>query len=297
MTGRALTPRDERAPPPTLSEARAQELAMDYAEELLARETKSRRAAWIVTALLIVICAAQAAALALLLPLKEVVPYTIVVDRSTGFVQTVRSVELGALPEDEAVTQALLAQYALARETFDAADLQARYRLVALWSADAARNDYVSAYRADNPTNLAATTPAGTVRRVIVRSVKITDAAADPKRAELELETRQTRPGTDEVTANYRAQVSFRYSGAPMKMEDRLQNPLGFQVVAYRLDAATPLAASAAAINPAPKPDVAAAPPSPPVAKPAPAKPASPPAMPANATAPPPPPPVLEPQP
>lgn len=287
MTGRDLSPRSENAPPPTLSEARAHELAIDYAEELLGRETKSRRAAWIVTSLLIVICAAQAAAIALMLPLKEVVPYTVVVDRSTGFVETLRSVELGALPEDEAVTQALLAQYAIARETFDAADLEARYRLVGLWSAEAARTDYVTAYSSENPTNLVAATPAGTVRRVVVKSVKITDAVADPKRAAIDLETRETRPGSGsgEIVAAYRAQVSFRYSGAPMRMGDRLQNPLGFQVVAYRLDSATPLPAAVA--EPAPSAPAQPNEPPPTVDKPKPA------ATPAPA----PPPPVTEPQP
>ncbi|MFZ4602126.1 MAG: virB8 family protein [Caulobacterales bacterium] len=215
--------------------------AAEHAEELLDRETRSRRFAWIVTAVLIVVCAAQAAAIALMLPLKEIVPYTIVVDRSTGYVEAARSVELGALPEDEAVSQALLAQYVIARETFDTADLAARYKLVGLWSSARARTDYVEAYRADNPRNVVATTPPGLVRRVTVRAVRITDRAADPKRAIVDFEVRESAPGAIERMTPYRAQLGFQYSGAPMRMEDRLQNPLGFVVVAYRRDDPAPI--------------------------------------------------------
>jgi type IV secretion system protein VirB8 len=34
----------------------------------------------------------------------------------------------------------------------------------------------------------------------------------------------------------YAAVVGFRYTGAPVRNEDRLNNPLGFQVTAYRRD-------------------------------------------------------------
>uniref|UniRef100_UPI0037548267 VirB8/TrbF family protein n=1 Tax=Escherichia coli TaxID=562 RepID=UPI0037548267 len=32
------------------------------------------------------------------------------------------------------------------------------------------------------------------------------------------------------------AVMAFRYTGAPMRMEDRFLNPLGFQVISYRRD-------------------------------------------------------------
>ena len=35
------------------------------------------------------------------------------------------------------------------------------------------------------------------------------------------------------------AVLAFRFTGAPMRMEDRFTNPLGFQVVSYRRDAET----------------------------------------------------------
>jgi type IV secretion system protein VirB8 len=255
MTGRDLSPREDRRDELARAQTRANDLAVEYAEELLARETKSRRAAWIVTAVLIVICAAQAAAIALLLPLKEVVPYTIVVDRSTGFVDQVRSVDLSALPEDEAVTQAFLAQYVIARETFDPADFTARYRLVGLWSADAARRDYLTLYSPDNPANLNATTPPGVIRKIVVKKIDLLDRMSDPKRAELRLSITEKAANGIEQQSDWRATMSFRYTSATMRMEDRLLNPLGFQVSAYRLDAAplpSPPASAPAPNGPSP---------------------------------------------
>jgi type IV secretion system protein VirB8 len=247
ITGPATDASDALARFDRDASAVASSRADDLADELLERETRSRRFAWIITGILIVICAAQAAAIAVMLPLKEVVPYTIVVDRSSGFVEAVRTVELGALPEDEAVTQALLAQYVIARETFDAADIASRYKLVALWSAERARDDYVASYRADNPVNLVATNAAGTVRRVNVRAVQLIDRASTPKRASVDFEVRESAPGMLERVSVHRAQIGFRYSGAPMRNEDRLQNPLGFQVTTYRRDDAAPLAVVAPA--------------------------------------------------
>ena len=37
----------------------------------------------------------------------------------------------------------------------------------------------------------------------------------------------------------YSAVIGFRYTGAPMRMEDRFVNPLGFQATSYRRDAET----------------------------------------------------------
>jgi type IV secretion system protein VirB8 len=296
MSGRDLAHRDRDTPAaPSQERSTGDLLAVEYAEELLARETGSRRTAWIVTAVLIVICAAQAAAIALMLPLKEIVPYTIVVDRTTGFAEVIRPLEQGALPQDQAITQAFLAQYVIARETFDAADLPTRYKLVALLSAETARADFVNAYRADNPQNLAVQTPSGTVRRVRTSAVALLDVSSDPRRASVDVEIIERPPGGIERSSFYRAQLGFRYSGAPMRMEDRLLNPLGLQVVTYRLDPA-PLAPPPAPAPPDPAPAASTAN-APALSAPAPPPKPAPAPAPTATIAPPPPPPAPTPSP
>jgi type IV secretion system protein VirB8 len=193
------------------------------------------RAGWWVACVLFVICAAQAAAIALLLPLKEVVPYTILVDRQTGYAETVRGVDIGALAEDEAITQSFLAQYVLNRETYDAVDLAERYERVALWSDGEARASYVDSYRSDNPSSLPLIFPSGATVEITIKSVEILTLNS----ARVRFETRTTIPGRDAERADYQAVMSFRYKNAAMRMEDRLVNPLGFQVLTYRRDAET----------------------------------------------------------
>jgi type IV secretion system protein VirB8 len=60
---------------------------------------------------------------------------------------------------------------------------------------------------------------------------------------------RREAGGAPEPVQSWSAVVAFRYSGAPMRMEDRFLNPLGFEVTRYRRDAEAP---SAAAPAPAP---------------------------------------------
>ena len=207
-------------------------VALDFADEAVREAQTSRRHAWIVTALLIIICGAQAAAIAVMLPLKEVVPYTILVDRQTGYVETTRGVELGTLKDDHAVVESFLAQYVLQRETFDPADFDARYARVALWSADQARADYLASYKPGARESILSGVRPGTVIGATVKNIEV--LTANTARVRYTLSRRD--PGAAPVNADWQALITFRFTGAPMKMEDRLINPLGFQVTAYRRD-------------------------------------------------------------
>jgi type IV secretion system protein VirB8 len=210
-------------------------LSESWGGEVVEQAQKSRRTAWIVASVMIVVCAAQAAAIALMLPLKEAVPFTLLVDRNTGYIETVRGVKLGSLPEDEAVTVAFLAQYVLARETYDPTDLRDRYSRVALWSDETARNDYVKGYQLDNPEGVLKTLGPDTRVSVTVKDVDLNSQNTAAVRFET---VRRSIDGAT-LRQDWRAVLSFRYSGAPMRMEDRLINPLGFQVLNYRRDAET----------------------------------------------------------
>ncbi|MFZ4122187.1 MAG: virB8 family protein [Caulobacterales bacterium] len=249
-------------------------------------ETTKKTGGW-VACVLFVICAAQAAAIALMLPLKETVPYTILVDRQTGYVETVRGLQMGDLPQDVALTQSFLAQYVLARETYDVTDLASRYERVALWSDGEARTSYIDAYRTDNPTSLPKVLAPGTRVDVTVKSIEILSNTS----ARVRFETRTRPPAGLEERSDYQAVIGFRYSNATMRMEDRLINPLGFQAVSYRRDAETlepiviePEAPETAAQTPN------AQPPAPPSAAPPPAvpRPAAPPPTTPPPTTPPP---------
>ncbi|WP_163366505.1 VirB8/TrbF family protein, partial [Klebsiella aerogenes] len=78
-------------------------------------------------------------------------PYTLLVDRQTGYVQALKPLDAQQVSANAALTQSFLVQYVIARESFDAAALQSNYRKVSLWSAGEARNAYVAGMQASNP--------------------------------------------------------------------------------------------------------------------------------------------------
>lgn len=194
---------------------------------------KSRKIAWIVAGVASAVALLEAGALILLTPLKTVVPYTLLVDRQTGFVQAVRPLEAERISGDTALTQSFLVQYVVKRESFDADQVQANYRDVTLWSAEAARAQYIASMQAPNPDSPLNRYPRNAVVETQVRSV----SPVGRNVAMVRFETRLRRPdGQATPIGAWVAVMRYRFSGAPVRQEDRFENPLGFQVVRYRRD-------------------------------------------------------------
>lgn len=236
--------------------------AASWAEDRQAALRASRRTAWIVAGVAAGVAALEAVALVALAPLKTVVPYTLLVDRHTGYVQALKGTGANDITPDDALTQSLLAQYVIARESFEISGINANYRKVALWSADAARRDYLALIPASNPNSPLNRLPRTSTLAVTVKSV----SRIGPGAALVRFETQRIDQGqTGGPRAAFVAVIRYRFSGAPMAVEDRLVNPLGFQVVRYRRDqeAVTPPDPPAPSAVPAPiaaSPVVAATP-------------------------------------
>ena len=205
----------------------------------------SRKLAWIIAGVATLVALLEAFALIALAPLKTVVPYTLLVDRRTGNVQTLKPLGQQDITPDDALVRSFLAQYVTARETFDISSLNDNYRKVALWSADEARARYLSAMDAANPLSPFKTMPRQTLVEVEVRSL----SALAPDTALVRFATFRTDPGGQRrEVGNWAAVLRYRFSAAQMSEADRLLNPLGFQVLRYRRDAEVPpLEASASA--------------------------------------------------
>lgn len=194
----------------------------------------SRRMAWIIASVAAAVAFLLALALIVLMPLKTVEPYTLLVDRNTGFVQALEPLNPERVSGDTALTQSFLTQYVIARESFDVDSLQTNYRRVSLWSADAARSSYVSGQQASNPESPLALYPRSTVVETRVKSI----SPIGPNVAMVRFETqRRDAGGQIQPVRAWVAVIRYRYSGEPLRMEDRLINPLGFEVLRYRRDA------------------------------------------------------------
>jgi len=196
----------------------------------------SRRVAWIVASVAGGIALLEAGALLLLTPLKTVEPYTLLVDKTTGYVQPLKPLDPGSVAPDAALTQSYLVQYVIARESFDFATVRTDYRRVALFSADIARRGYLATMQPSNPQNPLVLYSRGTVVETRVKSVSPTG----PDAALVRFDTVKTDPsGHAEPARAWVALVRYHYSRAPMSLEDRFVNPLGFQIFEYRRDPET----------------------------------------------------------
>jgi type IV secretion system protein VirB8 len=195
---------------------------------------RSRRIAWTVAAAAVAVAVLEAIALVVLMPLKTVEPYTLLVDRNTGFVQALTPLDPARVSGDTALTQSFLVQYVIARESFDIDTVQADYRKVALWSAEQARTDYIAGAQVSNPQSPLALYPRTSVVETRVKSVS--PAGRDVAMVRFETQRRDAG-GQAERPRAWVAIIRYRYSGEPMSVEDRFVNPLGFQVVRYRRDA------------------------------------------------------------
>jgi type IV secretion system protein VirB8 len=210
--------------------------AETWSEDRVRAENRSRRIAWTVAAVAAIIALLEAVALVALIPLKREVPYTLMVDKETGYVQALHPLDAEKLTADAALTRSFLVQYVIAREGFAADTVQSNYRKVGLWSAGAARDRYVSAMRSANPTSPLASLPRDATIDVEVRSI----SSLNENTAFVRFTTVQTNPGGQQQLAqDWVATINFRYTDADMSAADRLVNPLGFQVVRYRKDAET----------------------------------------------------------
>lgn len=219
--------------PPAADRAAYYAEAASWSQDVNGALRTSRRIAWIVAVAAGSIAVLEAVALVAMMPLKTVVPYTITVDRQTGYVETAQALRPGALSQDAAVTQAFLAQYVLAREGYDAADVQSAYRKVALWSTGDARAQYLRNMSAANPQSPMKLYPATTVLHPTIKSISL--LSRDSAMVRFDVERRDHgSPGGERQS--YAAVIGFRYTGAPMRMEDRFLNPLGFQATSYRRD-------------------------------------------------------------
>jgi type IV secretion system protein VirB8 len=194
---------------------------------------KSQRMAWWVAIGAGTIAVLEAGALILLTPLKTVEPYTLLVDRTTGYVQALKPLDADKIAPDAALTQSFLVQYVIARESFDMDMVNANYNKVASWSVEQARSGYLSAVQVSNPQSPLVVYPRTTVIETRVKSV----SPLGRNVALVRFDTiRRDAGGQVHPTQSWVSVIRYRFSGEPMKLEERFVNPLGFRVLRYRRD-------------------------------------------------------------
>ncbi len=193
---------------------------------------KSRRMAWRIATLSLILAALSVAAVVMLTPLKRVDPFVIRVDNSTGIVDVVNTLSNARTNYDEAVNKYFIQKYVRAREGYNKEFAEQSYAEVGLLSSPPEQQRYHDFFSPRNPQS-----PLNLYRdqvkvRISIKSVSFINKDVALVRYIREMDRSPDRP----QLSHWAATVTFRYIGAPMSEADRAINPLGFQVVDYRSD-------------------------------------------------------------
>ena len=200
-----------------------------------AQSRRSARTAWWVAAAGWLCAVASALALALLMPLKQVIPYLVRVDGSTGIVDVVPVFTGPATPED-AVTRYFLTHYVSVCERFNFATAESDYEECGAFHSAQRNQAWYAAWNKTNPASPLNLYKDGTSIRSQVTSVSFfTRADGVTDLAQVRYFKGQRQAGSAEETRSYWiASIRYTYATPSTDPTVRRWNPLGFKVVEFK---------------------------------------------------------------
>nr|WP_012274947.1 VirB8/TrbF family protein [Collimonas fungivorans]ABZ01498.1 VirB8 [Collimonas fungivorans Ter331] len=210
------------------------EQAINWESSRVLSVEKSERRAWRVAFASVGVAVLAIAAIAMMMPLKESVPYVIRVDNTTGVPDIVTAITDKAVTGDEVMDKYWLAQYVRARETYDWYTLQRDYNTVGLLSSANVGQGYAQLFEGKDALDK---TYGKTVRATVeILSVVPTGKNTGTVRF-IKTTKRVDQEGSPGTVTKWVATVAYEYrSTALIKESARLVNPFGFQVLTYRVD-------------------------------------------------------------
>lgn len=219
--------------------------AVNYELTIADVARRSERRAWFVASSAILMSLILAGGYFYMLPLKEKVPFMVMADAYTGTSTIARleeSFDFRKITASEAFNRSNVAHFVLARESYDSRLMNQRdwTTVYTMSSPDVAAG--FTALRSRNnlssPYNVYGTNKA--IRVKILSIVLIGGSAkAPPKGATVRFQRSlyEKSSGASSPLDSKIATLEFTYkSNLKMDEEDRIENPMGFQVTNYRVD-------------------------------------------------------------
>lgn len=208
--------------------------AINWESSRLLAVEKSERRAWLVAMCAIGVTVLAIVAIAMMMPLKESIPYVVRVDNATGVPDIVTAMTDRKVTGDEVMDKYWLAQYVRARETYDWYTLQRDYNTVGLLSSPNVGQGYAQLFEGKDALDKTY----GKTTRATVEILSVVPAGKNTGTVRFIKTTKrvdqETSPGT---VTKWVATVAYEYrSTALIKESARLVNPFGFQVMTYRVD-------------------------------------------------------------
>jgi type IV secretion system protein VirB8 len=221
----------------------------EWDNDRIARISKSEKRAWIVAGVASLIAVMSIGAVTAIAPLKTVEPFVIRVDNNNGHVDVVSTLAKTSgkiqVKAQEVLDKYWLSQYIMHREGY-LWDIRAYDRQVIGLLSDTSIQQQYGSYTNPkiNPTApvviYSDTTEVTTLMKSISFLSKDIKANDEYRNTALVRYIKTVKkPGVKDSVSHWAATITYTYRNTPMNIEDRLINPLGFQVTAYRNDAET----------------------------------------------------------
>ncbi|MGF6419521.1 type IV secretion system protein VirB8 [Stenotrophomonas sp. AN71] len=228
---------------PKVEQSVAKAVSYEITVADMARRSE-RRAWWVATGSLLM-SLALAGGYYYMLPLKEKVPFLVMADAYTGTATVARlsgTFQGETITTNEAINRSNVAQYVLARESYDSAVMGLRdWELVFVMSTDPVAQSMRVRYAGNNPQN--PFVMYGRERAIRVKILSITPLGAEPNGSFRGASVRIQRSLLDKRTGvatyldNQLVTMRFGYNqNLALSEQDRILNPLAFQVSEYRVD-------------------------------------------------------------
>lgn len=204
---------------------------------------QSERRAWRTAYCSLALAATGIAAVFVQGPLRQVVEIPIVVDRITGETTIQQRLSVETVPPLEALDKHMLATFVRAREGYSWMFLQRDFDQIARMAVPAVFADYTRQFEGDGA--LQKKIGATEDWRIHIISVRLAVAGrSSPKQGNrgdatvtYDKVVRATDRNLPDVTTRHVASVVYKYQPLVLaKEQDRIENPFGFVVSAYRSD-------------------------------------------------------------
>lgn len=175
-------------------------------------------------------------ALICLLPLKTVKTEILKVDKLTGKVEPLETLKESQITMDEAVTKKFIYDFMLAREnyTFDTAELN--YYTAAAFMSPQLQRQWEAYWDTNNPENPFKVYKNSTKVVITINSMTIHSKNDGKKDVATIRFSKSIEQGEAKSVTQWVATVTFKYINVPTEEKLRRINPLGFQIIDYRVD-------------------------------------------------------------
>jgi len=205
---------------------------LSWEEDVVVLERQSRILAWRVAAAAGALLVVMTICLALLIPLKQAIPYVITVDKQTGEAQ-LASTGPKFVGESDLTHKYWIREYVVSRERYIYKLLQQDYDTVRVLADGPLWKEYSAQFNGANALDK----KIGDSIEVIPSILSIVLHADNTATVRYDLVKRDTKQGSLSSTSRRIATLKFTYQAKTLVKEaDLIANPLGFTVVAYHTD-------------------------------------------------------------